>query len=86
MKDSEINSGWMTFEPPAFNDEDYALIIEALAQWAGHPNQLETTREYRAWTLIEYISIIAEQPASDLLASYDEDAEDKQSNPVETED
>ncbi len=31
---------------------DTALVVEALAAFAGHPGELETPRQRRAWTLI----------------------------------
>lgn len=32
---------------------DTALVVEALAEFAGHPGELETQRQQRAWTLID---------------------------------
>lgn len=46
----------MTRQVPVFPVQDWALIVEALVNWAGNPSQLETPRERRAWILIEIIA------------------------------
>jgi hypothetical protein len=47
--------------------EDWALIIEALAQWAGNPNELLSEREERAYELIEEIAAKQGIPAEELV-------------------
>lgn len=62
----------MTSQPPTdWHAQDWAIVVEALAQWAGTP-QTATDREERAWELIESIS--ADQPisASELLLQIDD--------------
>lgn len=46
----------MPVQIPVFPVQDWALIVEALVDWAGNPTQLETPRERRAWLLIEIIA------------------------------
>lgn len=42
--------------PPVEHPQDWTLVAEALAQFAGDPNQLETPREERAYELVEAIA------------------------------
>lgn len=35
---------------------DTALVVEALAAFAGHPGELKTPRQRRAWTLISALA------------------------------
>lgn len=46
---------------------DVALIVEALAVLAGHPEELETRRKRRAWQLISGLADDLETTPSDLL-------------------
>lgn len=40
----------------ALNTDDWSLIALALAEWAGNPNEFETTAERRAYFLLETIA------------------------------
>lgn len=42
--------------PMGFHPQDWIIIIEALAQWAGPPEKLECERKERAYELIESIA------------------------------
>ena len=44
-----------------------ALVVEALAALAGHPESLETRRERRAWQLISGLAEDLDTTPSDLL-------------------
>lgn len=46
----------MEDDPEFLYMQDWSIIVEALVSWAGKPTELETSRERRAWTLIEKIS------------------------------
>lgn len=49
-------------EPPAaideFHDQDWLIVIEALASWAGNPQTLDLSdpRKARAWNLMSTIA------------------------------
>lgn len=53
--------------------QDWALIAEALAQFAGNPNELETPREWRAWVLVEAIADDQGLAPSELIRQIDDD-------------
>jgi hypothetical protein len=46
---------------------DIALVVEALAAFAGRPESLETSRERRAWELISGLAEDLDITPSDLL-------------------
>lgn len=56
--------------PVDFHPQDWIIVVEALAQWAGRPEMVRGRRE-RAYELID--SIAAEQglPPSELLFQID---------------
>lgn len=47
----------MRERPSDFIDEDWVLIAEALAHWAGEPQNVENDRQKRAYLLIEAIAL-----------------------------
>ena len=55
-------------EPPAaigeFHDQDWLIIVEALAAWGGNPNTLDSSapRKGRAWDLMSTIASEREFP------------------------
>lgn len=52
--------------PADFHPQDWIIIIEALAQWAGPPETAKGRKE-RAYELIEAISAEQELPPSELI-------------------
>lgn len=52
---------------PELSRQDYAIIVEALARWAGNPRNPNSFREERAWELIELIGIQLGVPPSTLV-------------------
>lgn len=64
----------MREKPSDFVEEDWLMIVEALANWAGRPENVETGREERAYHLIEMIALeygYALEEIVDELASVD---------------
>lgn len=53
--------------PTIFSIEDWGLIVEALAQWAGPPDNLDTPQQERAYELIDAIARMHDRPASALI-------------------
>lgn len=53
--------------PVDFHPQDWILIVEALAQWAGPFTSERCPREERAYELIEAIARMQGLPASELL-------------------
>lgn len=47
--------------------QDWIIIIEALAQWAGPPDRLDTPRRERAYDLIELIAAEQGHSATEML-------------------
>ncbi|UWG49254.1 hypothetical protein AArcCO_4079 (plasmid) [Halalkaliarchaeum sp. AArc-CO] len=62
----------MVEHPSDWHAQDWAIVVEALAQWAGSP-KATTDREERAWELIETISADHQIAASELLLQVDDD-------------
>lgn len=52
--------------PPEFRTEDWTIVVEALAYWAGSPEEASGRRE-RAYELIEAIADHEGVPPSDLV-------------------
>lgn len=46
---------------------DVVLVVEALAAFAGHPSDLETHRERRAWELVSGLADDLDTTPSNLL-------------------
>lgn len=46
----------MRERPPDFIEEDWLLIAEALVNWAGPPESVDTKRGGRAYQLVEAIA------------------------------
>lgn len=59
--------------PGDFHPQDWILIVEALAQWAGPYSDQSNRREKRAYELIEAIARVQGLPPSELLHQIDED-------------
>lgn len=65
-------------EPPAaireFHDQDWLIVIEALAAWAGNPtnDMLTNPRKGRAWDLTSTIASERDFPDDRLLKQADE--------------
>lgn len=57
--------------PGDFHAQDWILIVEALAQWAGPYTERTGQREERAYELIEAISREQGLPPSELLLQFD---------------
>ncbi len=53
--------------PGDFHPQDWIIVIEALAQWAGAPNDRISGRRERAYELVEAIAAEEGLPASELL-------------------
>lgn len=60
-------------KPDTWHPQDWAIVIEALAQWAGPPEQTDNQREERAWNLIEAIGSDLSLSPSELLLQIDEE-------------
>ena len=58
-------------EPPERVNEatfrDVALVVEALAAFAGPPGELETQRERRAWELISALAADVDMTPSEMV-------------------
>lgn len=52
--------------PSDFHSQDWIIVIEALAEWAGPPSSVGGRRE-RAYELIDAIAAEQGIPASELL-------------------
>lgn len=50
-----------------FHPQDWIIIVEALAQWAGPPDNLDNERQERAYELIEAIAVEQGLAAYELL-------------------
>lgn len=65
-------------EPPAaiaeFHDQDWLIVIEALAAWAGNPtdDMLTNPRKGRAWDLLSTIASERDFPDDGPLKQVDE--------------
>lgn len=59
--------------PAALHPQDWLLIAEALVEWAGNPNEIESPREERAWELVDMIAIDQALPANELIDQIDDD-------------
>jgi hypothetical protein len=65
-------------EPPAaideFHDQDWLIVIEALAAWAGNPQafDLSNPREGRAWDLMSTIASERDFPDDNPLKQVDD--------------
>lgn len=57
--------------PVDFHPQDWILIVEALVQWAGPPEETGP-KEERAYELIEAIARLEGLPPSDLLLQIDD--------------
>jgi hypothetical protein len=53
--------------PSDFHPQDWIIVIEALAQWAGAPDGAISERRERAYELIEAIAAEEGLPADELL-------------------
>lgn len=53
--------------PGDFHPQDWIIVIEALAQWAGAPDDPISRRRERAYELIEAIAAEEGLPADELL-------------------
>jgi len=53
--------------PADFHPQDWIIIIEALAQWAGAPTTLRSGRRERAYGLIDAIATEEGLPPGELL-------------------
>ena len=53
--------------PSDFHPQDWIIVIEALAQWAGAPNDQISGRRERAYDLIDAIAAEEGLPANELL-------------------
>lgn len=61
-----------TLERPVdFHPQDWIIIVEALAQWAGPPDRLDGGRQERGYELIEAISAEQGLTAGELLLQID---------------
>ncbi|WP_158855608.1 hypothetical protein [Halorhabdus sp. CUG00001] len=58
---------------PDYHAQDWLLITEALVSWAGNPNDLETPRQRRAWTLAEEIAAEQGLAPGEALLQIDDD-------------
>lgn len=56
-----------TERPGDFHPQDWIIVIEALAQWAGAPVDSINSRRERAYELIEAIAAEEGLPADELL-------------------
>ncbi len=54
-----------------FHQQDWAIIVEALATFGGNPNQVETPRKERAWELIEIIAAEHRMRAAEMIRQID---------------
>lgn len=59
--------------PIDFHAQDWILIVEALAQWAGPSSDQSSRREERAYELIEAIAREQGLPPSELIFQLDTD-------------
>lgn len=59
--------------PTDFHPQDWILIVEALAQWAGPFTSESRCREERAYELIEAIAREQGLPSGELLLQIDVD-------------
>jgi hypothetical protein len=65
-------------EPPAtideFHDQDWLIIVEALAAWGGNPNALDSNepRKTRAWDLMSTIASERDFPEGNPLQQIDD--------------
>jgi hypothetical protein len=65
-------------EPPAaigeFHDQDWLIIVEALATWGGNPNTLDSSepRKARAWNLMSTIASERDFPKGNPLKQVDD--------------
>ena len=50
-----------------FHAQDWIIVIEALAQWAGAPSDLRSDRRERAYELIDAIAAEEGLPPGELL-------------------
>jgi len=55
---------------PELDCDDWSLIVIALAQWAGNPNDLETATERHAYCLLERIAAAHGCTPIELLDQY----------------
>lgn len=62
-----------TGPPIEYHLQDWAIIAEALVQWAGNPNKLETPREERAYELVEEIAAEIGISPSTLIKQVDDE-------------
>lgn len=53
--------------PVDFHPQDWIIVIEALARWAGAPDEQISHRRERAYDLIEAIADAEGLPADELL-------------------
>ena len=54
-----------------FHPQDWIIVVEALAQWAGNPKLLHAARRRRAYDLIDVIADEQGLPAAELLKQVD---------------
>jgi hypothetical protein len=65
-------------EPPAvtdeFHDQDWLIIVEALAMWGGNPTTLDSSapRKGRAWDLMSTIASERDFPEGNPLEQIDD--------------
>lgn len=71
-KTGQWRPGMESLERPIdFHPQDWIIIIEALAQWAGPPDYVDGGRQERTYELIEAIAAVQGLTPGELLLQID---------------